>query len=59
VREWARHLPGLPRDQYLKPGSLLKVMMSGPVLTYLLGDPWTTGSRLTASYVLRAEAERP
>ena len=54
----ARHLPGLPRDQYLKPGSLLKVMMSGPILTYLLGDPWTTGSRLTASSVLRAEAER-
>jgi class 3 adenylate cyclase len=54
----AKNLPLLPRDQYLKPGSLLKVMMSGPVLTYLLGDPWTTGARLTASPVLRAEAER-
>ena len=54
----ARYLPALPRDQYLKPGSLLKVMMSGPILTYLLGDPWTTGSRLTSSTVLRAEAER-
>lgn len=54
----ARHLPGLPRDQYLKPSSLLKVMMSGPVLTYLLGDPWTTGSRLQSSPVLAAETER-
>jgi class 3 adenylate cyclase len=54
----ARHLPGLPRDQYLKPQSVLKVMMSGPVLTYLLGDAWTTGCRLTASPVLKAEAER-
>ncbi len=53
-----RHLPALPRDQYLKPGSLLKVMMSGPILTYLLGDPWTTGGRLTSSPVLRAEADR-
>src|SRR6266581_7989541 len=52
----ARYLPALPRDQYLKPGSLLKVMMSGPILTYLLGDPWTTGGRLTSSPVLRAEA---
>jgi class 3 adenylate cyclase len=54
----ARYLPALPRDQYLKPGSLLKVMMSGPILTYLLGDPWSTGERLTSSAVLRAEAER-
>jgi len=54
----ARHLPGLPRDQYLKPASLLQVMMSGPILTCLLGDPWTTGSRLLASPVLKAEAER-
>jgi class 3 adenylate cyclase len=54
----ARHLGGLPRDQYLKPASLLKVMMNGQVLPYLLGDPWTTGQRLMASPVLRAEAER-
>jgi class 3 adenylate cyclase len=54
----ARYLPALPRDQYLKSGSLLKVMMSGPILTYLLGDPWTTGSRLMTSTVLRAETER-
>ena len=32
--------------------------MSGPVLSYLLGDPWTTGPRLLAGPALRAEAER-
>jgi class 3 adenylate cyclase len=54
----ARHLPGLPRDQYLKPQSLIKIMMNAHILPYLLGDPWTTGSRLLASPTIRAEAER-
>jgi class 3 adenylate cyclase len=54
----ARHLPGLPRDQYLKPQSLIKIMMNAHVLPYLLGDPWTTGNRLLASSTIRAEAER-
>ncbi len=54
----ARHLPGLPREQYLKPQSLVKIMMNAHVLTYLLGDAWTTGSRLLASPTVKAEAER-
>lgn len=54
----SRHLPALSRESYLRPGSLLRIVMSGPVLTYLLGDPWTTGPRLVAGPALRAEAER-
>jgi class 3 adenylate cyclase len=33
-------------------------MMNAPVLTYLLGDVWSTGARLLAADRLRAEAER-
>jgi class 3 adenylate cyclase len=54
----ARHLPLLPREHYLKPGSLLRLVMSPPVLTYLLGDPWTTGPKLVACPSLRLEGER-
>ncbi len=54
----ARHLPQLPREHYLKPGSLLRIVLSAPVQTYLLGDPWTTGPRLLASPAVKAEAER-
>jgi class 3 adenylate cyclase len=54
----SRYLPLLGREHYLKPGSLLRIVMSGPVLSYLLGDPWTTGPRLLAGPALRAEAER-
>ena len=54
----ARHLPELPREHYLKPGSLLKIVLNGQVLSYLLADPWGTGSRLLASPFLRAEVER-
>jgi class 3 adenylate cyclase len=54
----SRHMPGLPRDQYLKSSSILKIMMNAHVLTYLLGDAWITGSRLTASALLNAELDR-
>ncbi len=54
----SRYLPLLGRENYLKPGSLLRIVMSGPVLSYLLGDPWTTGPRLLAGPALRSEAER-
>ena len=54
----SRHLPGLPREHYLKPGSLVKIVLSEPVLTYLLADPFGAGARLAASPRLRAEAER-
>ena len=52
------HLPGLPREHYLKPASLVKIVLSEPVLTYLLADPFGAGMRLTASPILRAEAKR-
>ncbi len=54
----AKHLPELRREHYLKPGSLLRIVMSPAVLAYLLSDPWTTGPRLLAGPALRAEAER-
>jgi class 3 adenylate cyclase len=54
----ARHLPLLPREHYLKPGSLLRIVLSPPVQAYLLGDPWTTGPRLLVSPALKIEAER-
>ena len=54
----ARHLPEMARDSYLRPGSLLRIVMSVPVLTYLLGDPWTTGPRLVSGAALRTEADR-
>jgi class 3 adenylate cyclase len=54
----ARHLPLVPREHYLKPASLVRIVLSGPVQAYLLGDPWTTGPRLVASPAVKAELER-
>ncbi len=54
----SRHLPGLPREHYLKPGSLVKIVLSEPILTYLLADPFGAGARLAASARLRTEAQR-
>ena len=54
----SQHLPGLPREHYLKPASLVKIVLSEPVLTYLLADPFGAGARLASSPVLRAEAQR-
>jgi len=54
----SRHLPGLPREHYLKPPSLLKLVLCGPVLTYLLADPFGVGARLQASPLLKTEEER-
>jgi hypothetical protein len=54
----SRHLPGLPREHYLKPANLVKIVLSEPVLTCLLADPLGAGARLAASPLLRAEAER-
>jgi class 3 adenylate cyclase len=58
VSRVARHLPGLSRDQLLSQAGLVKVMMNGHVLTYLLADAWQTGSRLVASPRIKSEAER-
>jgi class 3 adenylate cyclase len=54
----SHHLPGLPREHYLKPANLVKIVLSEPVLTALLADPFGAGARLSASPVLRAEAQR-
>ena len=54
----ARHLPGLPRDEQVRPAGLSKIVMNGHVLAYLLADAWTTGAKLQASPLLRAEAEK-
>lgn len=54
----ARHLPGLPRDEHLRPSGLNKISMNGHVLAYLMADAWGTGAKLQASPMLRAEAER-
>ena len=53
-----RHLPGLSREQCQTQAGVVKVMMNTEVLTYLLGDAWSVGTRLMASPRLRAEAER-
>lgn len=54
----AKHMPGLPKDQLQSPASIVKVMMNAHVLTYLLGDVFSTGSKILASDKVRAEAER-
>ena len=50
----SRHLPGLTREQCQTQSGVVKVMMNADVLTYLLGDAWTVGPRLTASPRLKA-----
>jgi adenylate/guanylate cyclase family protein len=54
----ARHLPGLPKEQLQTQAGIVKVMANAQVLTYLLGDVWTTGARLLGVEKLRAEAGR-
>jgi hypothetical protein len=55
----ARHLPGLPKEQLQTQAGIVKVMANAQVLTYLLGDVWTTGAKLLAVEKLRAEAGTP
>jgi class 3 adenylate cyclase len=54
----ARHMPGLPKEQLQTQAGIVKVMANAQVLTYLLGDVWTTGARLLGIEKLRAEAGR-
>lgn len=58
VARVARHLPGLSKEQCLKPNGPLKVMMNAHVLTYLLADAWNTGSKLLAGPALKAGTAR-
>jgi len=53
-----RHLPLVPREHYLKPASLVRIVLSPSVQAYLLGDAWATGPRLAASPAIKAELER-
>jgi class 3 adenylate cyclase len=54
----ARHLPELSKEQYATASGTARLMLSTPILTYLLADAWSTGAKLMASPKLRAEAER-
>jgi class 3 adenylate cyclase len=54
----ARHMPGLPKEQLQTQAGIVKVMTNAQVLTYLLGDVWTTGTKLLAVEKLKAEAGR-
>jgi class 3 adenylate cyclase len=54
----ARHMPGLPKEQLQTQAGIVKVMANAQVLTYLLGDVWTTGTKLLAVEKLKAEAGR-
>lgn len=54
----ARFMPDLPREHYQTQSGATKIMMNAQVMTYLLGDAWSVGARLTASAKIRAESER-
>jgi len=54
----ARHLPLVPREHYLKPQTLVRIVLSPPVQTYLMGDAWTTAPRLVAAPAIKTEVER-
>jgi class 3 adenylate cyclase len=54
----SRYLPLVPREHYLKPSTLVRIVLSPPVQAYLLGDAWATGPRLAASGPIKAELER-
>jgi class 3 adenylate cyclase len=52
----AKVMPGYTRDQ--PPSSVVKLMMSAPVMTYLFADAWGTGAKLLAAAKVKAEVER-
>jgi class 3 adenylate cyclase len=54
----SRHMPGLTKEQLQTQAGVVKVMMNAEVMSYVLGDVWTTAPRLLASDKLKAEAER-
>jgi class 3 adenylate cyclase len=54
----ARHMPQLPKEQLQTQAGIAKIMMNAHVMTYLFADAWGTGSKLTGSAKLTAEAER-
>jgi class 3 adenylate cyclase len=54
----SRYIPRLPKQQLQTQAGIVKVMMNTQVMTYLFGDAWNTGARLTSSAKLKAESER-
>ena len=54
----SRHMPGLTKEQLQTQAGVVKVMMNAEVMSYVLGDVWSTAPRLLASDKLKAEAER-
>jgi class 3 adenylate cyclase len=54
----ARYMPGLSKEELQTQAGIVKVMMNAQVLTYLLGDVWSTGAKLLTVEKLRAEAGR-
>jgi class 3 adenylate cyclase len=48
----------VPREHYLKPQTLVRIVLSPAVQTYLMGDAWTTAPRLAAAPAIKAEVER-
>ncbi|HUG52793.1 MAG TPA: adenylate/guanylate cyclase domain-containing protein [Vicinamibacteria bacterium] len=53
-----RHMPGMAKEQLQTQAGIVKVMMNAHVLTYLLGDVWTTGPKLLSADRAKAEAGR-
>jgi class 3 adenylate cyclase len=58
IARLARHLPLVPREHYLKPQTLVRIVLSPAVQTYLMGDAWATAPRLVAAPAITSEVER-
>jgi class 3 adenylate cyclase len=58
VARVTRELPGFARERLISPATITQVALSGPVMTYLFADAWTTGQALLSAPRLRAEAAR-
>jgi class 3 adenylate cyclase len=53
-----RHLAQLPKEQWTAQPGIVKIMMNSHVMTYLLADAWTVGTKLMATGKIKAETER-
>jgi class 3 adenylate cyclase len=54
----ARHVSILPRNAWLSQPGLTKITLHSQILSFLLADPWATGTKLMALPKVKAEAER-
>ncbi|HET7745993.1 MAG TPA: adenylate/guanylate cyclase domain-containing protein [Vicinamibacteria bacterium] len=53
-----RYMPALTKEHLQTQAGMVKVMMNGDILGYLLADAWCTGARLIAVEKLKAEAQK-